>query len=184
MQSPIEGANLTIKTASDPEKMAEALWNEAHREVPLLRYRGVTTEAKLVNGTIAQDRMLAQLSGAFGFASALLVSLGLFGLTAYEVSRRTAELGVRIALGAKPSSVVRLVVSRTILLVGSGVCIGMTSAVALMRIIEHLSFGVRAMEPTSLLLPALALLAISALAAYWPARRAASVDPVAALREQ
>ena len=128
--------------------------------------------------------MLAELSGAVGFAGALLVSLGLFGLTAYEVSRRTAELGVRIALGAQRSNVVRLVVGRALLLVSCGVALGMAFAVASMRITERLVYGVRATEPKSLLLPALMLLAIGASAAYWPARRAASVDPVAALREQ
>ena len=183
-QGPMEGANLAIRTAGDPEKMADTLWNEARREAPLLKYRGVTTQARLVSGTIAQDRMLAELSGAVGFAGALLVSLGLFGLTAYEVSRRTAELGVRIALGAQRSNVLRLVVGRALLLVGCGVGVGMASAVALMRIAERLVYGVRATEPKSLFLPALMLLAIGAAAAYWPARRAASVDPVAALREQ
>jgi len=184
MQGPIEGTNLTIRTAGDPEKMADTLWNEAHRQAPLLRYRGVTTQARLVNGTIAHDRMLAQLSAAFGFAGSLLVSLGLFGLTAFEVSRRTAELGVRIALGAQPSDVVRLVVGRAVLLVGCGVGLGMASEVAVMRITERLVYGVRATEPASLLVPTVMLLAIGAAAAYWPARRAASVDPVAALREQ
>jgi predicted permease len=184
MQGPVEGTNLVIRTAGDSEKMADTLWNEAHRQVPLLRWRGVTTQARLVNGTIAQDLMLAQLSGAFGFAGALLVSLGLFGLTAYEVSRRTSELGLRIALGAQRSDVVRLIVRRAVLLVGCGVGIGMASAVALMRIVERLVFAVRATEPASLLLPALALLAIGAAAAYGPARRAACVDPVTALREQ
>lgn len=184
MQGPIGGTNLTIRTVGDPEKMAEILWDEAHRQVSLLRYRGVTTQARLVNGTIAQDRMLAQLSGAFGLAGALLVSLGLFGLTAYEVSRRTAELGVRIALGAQRSNVVRLVVGRAVLLVGCGVGAGMAAAVALMRVTERLVYGVRATEPASLLLPGLILVAVGAAAAYWPARRAASVDPVTALREQ
>jgi ABC-type antimicrobial peptide transport system permease subunit len=128
--------------------------------------------------------MLAELSGAFGFAGALLVSLGLFGLTAYEVSRRTAELGVRIALGAQRSHVVRLVVGRAVLLVCCGAGIGMAAAAALMRVSERLVYGVRATEPASLLVPWLMLVAVGATAAYWPARRAASVDPATALREQ
>jgi hypothetical protein len=184
MQHPMEGANLTIRTAGDAEKMADTLWKEAHKHAPLLRYRAVTTQAQLVNGTIAQDRMLAQLSGAFGLAGALLVSLGLFGLTAYEVSRRTNELGVRIALGAQRSNVVRLVVGRAVLLVAGGLGLGMAAALALTRIIERLAYDVRATDPASLLLPAVMLLAIGAAAAYWPARRAASVDPLTALREQ
>ncbi len=183
-QGSIEGANLAIRTVGDPGKMADTLWNEAHRQFPLLRYRGVTTQAQLVNGTIAQDRMLAQISGVFGFAGAFLVSLGLFGLTAYEVSRRTAELGIRIALGAKPSNVVRLVVGRAVLLVGCGVGLGMAAAIALMRVVERLVFGVRATEPLSLILPAFTLLAIGVTAAYLPARRAASVDPATVLRAQ
>ena len=184
MQGPIGATNLTIATANDPEKMTEILWKEAQRQVPLLRFRGVTTQARLVDGTLGQDRMLAQLSAAFGFAGALLVSLGLFGLTAYEVSRRRAELGIRIALGAQRSNVVRLVVGRAVLHVGCGVGLGMAASVAMMRITERLVYGVRAMEPASLLAPALMLLAVGAAAAYWPARRAASVDPVAVLREQ
>ena len=105
-------------------------------------------------------------------------------MTAYEVSGRTAELGVRIALGAQRSNVVRLVVGRAVLLVGCGVGLGMASEVAVMRITERLVYGVRATEPASLLVPTVMLLAIGAAAAYWPARSAASVDPVAALREQ
>jgi putative ABC transport system permease protein len=183
MQGPVGPTNLTVRTAGDPEKMADTLWNEAHRQISLLRWRGATTQARLVNGTIAQDRMLAQLSGAFGLAGALLVLLGLFGLTAYEVSRRTVEVGVRIALGAHASDVVRLVLGRAVLLVGCGVVLGMSAAVALMRVLERLVYGVRALEPASLLPPALMLLAVGAAAAYCPARKAASVDPAATLRE-
>jgi putative ABC transport system permease protein len=112
-----------------------------------------------------------------------LVTVGLFGLTAYDVSRRTAELAIRIALGAQPSSVVRQMVWRAVLLVGCGVGLGMIAAVALMRITERLVYGVRSTEAASLLIPALMLLAIGGAAAYVPARRAASVDPITALRE-
>jgi ABC-type antimicrobial peptide transport system permease subunit len=115
---------------------------------------------------------------------ALLVSLGLFGLTAYEVSRRTAELGLRIALGAQRSSIVRLVVGRAILLAGCGVIVGITSALGVMRAAQHLVYGVAPMEPASLLPPMLILLMIGAAAAYLPARRAASVDPATTLRAQ
>jgi hypothetical protein len=78
--------------------MADLLWKEGQGESPYLRFSGMTTQAHLVEGTIAQDRMLAQLLDFFGLAAAALVCLGLYGLTAYEVSRRTAEIGVRIAL--------------------------------------------------------------------------------------
>jgi predicted permease len=183
LQKPMEDANLIVRTIGDPERMANLLWNVAQRQAPVLRYHGATTQARLVNGTTAPDRMLAQLSGAFGLAGALLVTVGLFGLTAYDVSRRTAELAIRIALGAQPSSVVRQMVWRAVLLVGCGVGLGMIAAVALMRITERLVYGVRSTEAASLLIPALMLLAIGGAAAYVPARRAASVDPITALRE-
>lgn len=184
LQGPLEGAYLTIRTVGDPMKMVRTLWTEAHEAAPLLRYRGATTQDQLVDGTIAQDRMLAQLSAAFGVAGALLVLLGLFGVTAYEVSRRNAELGIRIALGAQRSSIIRLVVGRAVLLVGCGVLVGLTSAAGVMRLAQGLVYGVRAFDASNLLLPAMALLIIGAAAAYWPARRAASIDPVAAVREQ
>jgi ABC-type antimicrobial peptide transport system permease subunit len=162
--------------------MAGLLSGERRREAPVLRIRRVVTQAQLVDGATAQDRMLAQLSGAFGLAGALLVCLGLFGVTAYDVSRRTAEFGIRIALGAQPSSVARMVVRHAIVLVGSGVGFGMVCSVAVTRIAERLVFGVRALDAASLLPPALMLLAIGVAAAYVPARRAASADPATALR--
>src|SRR5206468_1223694 len=98
---PLGGANIAVRTAANPEKMTDLLWKEARGDSPHLRFGGATTQARLVEGTIAQDRMLTQLSGFFGLTAAALVCLGLYGLTAYEVSRRTAEIGVRIALGAQ-----------------------------------------------------------------------------------
>src|SRR5205809_517059 len=146
----ISGSNLAIRTARDPETMADLLWKEAHSEVADLRWRGATTQAHLVEGTIARDRMLAQLSGAFSFTAILLVCLGLYGLTAYEVSRRTAEIGVRLALGAQRSDVVRLFVGRSMMLVTSGVVAGVAGAAALARLVESLLFGVRSSDAATL----------------------------------
>ena len=91
--------NIAVRTTSDPENMVDLLWEETQSEGPLVRVGNVTTQARLVNGTIAQDRMLAQLSGFLALAATILVSVGLYGLTAFDVSRRRSEIGVRIALG-------------------------------------------------------------------------------------
>jgi len=181
---PIGEANLAIRTAGDPEQMADLLWKEARNEVTDLRWRGVTTQAQLVEGTIAQDRMLAQLSGAFGLTAIVLVCLGLYGLTAYEVSRRTAEIGVRLALGAQRTDVVRLIVGRSMTLVTSGVLIGLAGAAALARVVESLLFGVRSSDAVTFVASAAILLSTGALAAYWPARRAAQLNPIATLRAE
>jgi predicted permease len=181
---PAGGPSLAIRTAGDPERMADVLWKEARKAAAALRWRGVTTQAQLVEGTIARDRMLAQLSGAFSVTAILLVCLGLYGLTAYEVSRRTAEIGVRLALGAQRSDVVRLFVTRSMRLVTSGVVAGVAGAAALARLVESLLFGVRSSDAATLVASAAMLLIVGAAAAYWPARRASLLNPIATLRAE
>jgi ABC-type antimicrobial peptide transport system permease subunit len=181
---PIGGANLAIRTPGDPEKMADLLWKTARNEVADLRWRGVTTQARLVDGSIAQDRMLAQLSGAIGLTAMVLVCVGLYGLTAYEVSRRTAEIGIRLALGAQRTDVVRLFVGRSMILVTCGVLVGLGGAAALARLVQSLLFGVGSSDAVTLVASAAMLLTIGAAAAYWPARRAAQLNPIATLRAE
>jgi predicted permease len=175
-------AKIAVLTAAHPQEMTNLLWKEAGGESPHLRFAGATTQARLVEGTIAQDRMLAQLSVFFGLAAAALVCLGLYGLTAYEVSRRTAEIGVRIALGAQRRNVLLLVLGRSMALVGTGVALGLGAGVGLARLVESLLFGVRGTDAVTLLLAAAVLLGVGAAAAYWPARRAVSADPITSLR--
>ena len=179
---PVGAPNLAIRTARDPGPLADLLWNEARAESADLRWRGTTTQARLVEGTIAHDRMLAQLSAAFGMTAIILVCFGLYGLTAYEVSQRTAEIGVRLALGAQRGDVVRLVVRRSMILVVTGVAVGLAGSAALGRLVDSLLFGVRGTDPATFVTAAGLLLTTGALAAYWPARRASRLSPVQTLR--
>ena len=105
-------------------------------------------------------------------------------MTAYEVSRRTAEIGVRLALGAQRSDVVRLFVGRSMMLVTSGVVAGVAGAAALARLVESLLFGVRSSDAATLVASAAMLLIVGAAAAYWPARRASRLNPIATLRAE
>jgi ABC-type antimicrobial peptide transport system permease subunit len=162
--------------------MADTLWKQASVESRALRLGNTTTQARLVDATIAQDRLLAQLSAAFGIAAACLVCLGLYGLTAYDVSRRRKEIGLRMALGAQRNEVVRSMVRGAVLLVGIGVVVGLGAAAALAQLLESLLFGVRSTDWPTFAGAAVLLVTIGAAAAYWPARRAARVDPMMALR--
>jgi ABC-type antimicrobial peptide transport system permease subunit len=127
---------------------------------------------------------VATLSGFFGLTALLLACIGLYGLMAYTVTRRTHEIGIRMALGAQARDVLRLVMQETLLLVLLGVALGLGAAVATTRLISSLLFGLSATDPATLSLAALLLVAVAALAGYLPARRAASVDPIVALREE
>jgi predicted permease len=182
--APIEGANLAIRTAAGPEQMADLLWQEARKETADLRRHRVTTQSQLVNGTIAQDRMLAELSGLFGLTAIALACLGLYGLTTYDVSKRRSEIGLRLALGARPVDVVRLVAGRSMVLVVTGVAIGLVGAAALSRLLESLLFGVRGSDVLTLVSTAVMLLLVGLAASFWPARRAARLNPLTTLRTE
>src|SRR2546423_15011636 len=122
---PFEGANFEIRTTGDPQRMADLLWDVARAESPYLRFEGFGTQEQLVDATIAQDRMLAELSGFIGLSAAILVCLGLYGLTAHQVSRRTGEIGVRMALGAQRHKVLSMLLKRSLVLVVAGAGGGM-----------------------------------------------------------
>ncbi len=179
---PFEGANFEIRTAGDPQRMADLLWGVARSESPYLRFGGFGTQEQLVDATIAQDRMLAELSGFIGLSAAILVCLGLYGLTAYQVSRRTAEIGVRMALGAQRRNVVSMLLKSSLVLVVAGSAGGIGAALLSVRLVASLLFGVPPLDAVTLLATPVILVAIGAAATYLPARRATKIDPMVALR--
>ena len=160
------GGNFAVRTATDSERMADALWKQASVENTALRLGNTTTQARLVDATIAQDRLLAQLSAAFGIAAACLVCFGLYGLTAYDVSRRTKEIGLRMALGAQRNEVVRSMVRGAVLLVGVGIVVGLSASAALAQLIEGLLFAVHPTDWPTFAAAAVLLMTIGAAAAY------------------
>jgi len=139
--------------------------------------------ANLVNASLTQERVIATLSGSFGGLALLLAGLGLYGGTAYAVSRRRSEIGIRMALGAPPSGVVRLVFARVARLVGAGVIAGVLVSLWLSRFVEALLFGLTPRDPATLVVAALILIVVGALAGWIPARRASRIDPARVLRD-
>jgi ABC-type antimicrobial peptide transport system permease subunit len=152
---------------------------------------GVTRDVSLtirplseqVDNALIQERLIAMLSGFFGALALLLASLGLYGVTSYAVSRRRTEIGIRMALGARPSGVVRLVLQRVAWMVGIGVVIGAGISLWASKFVAALLFEVRPRDPGTLLAAALVLASIGAVAGWLPARRAARIDPARVLRD-
>jgi putative ABC transport system permease protein len=136
-----------------------------------------------LSASIAQERLVAMLAGFLGALALLLAGLGLYGIMSYGVSRRRTELGIRLALGAEPRAVVRLVLARVGLLVGAGVAAGTALSLWLSRFVAPLLYGLQPRDPLTLSAAALTLAAVGALAAWLPARRASRIDPARVLRD-
>jgi predicted permease len=137
---------------------------------------------EVVDESLTQERFLAQVGSFFSFCALLLACIGLYGVISYSTARRTPEFGIRMALGATATHVIRQVMWETALMVFAGAAIGLVAAIAATRLIASSLFGLTATDPTTIVLAVLPLIAVAAVAGYLPARRAAKVDPLTALR--
>jgi ABC-type antimicrobial peptide transport system permease subunit len=135
-----------------------------------------------VDNSLVTERLMALLSAVFGGLATVLAAMGLYGVMAYVVARRTREIGIRMALGANRGSVVWLVMREVLVLATVGVAIGLTSAWGLTRLVESQLFEVKPSDPVTLALATLGIAAVAMLAGYVPARRATGIDPTTALR--
>jgi ABC-type antimicrobial peptide transport system permease subunit len=136
-----------------------------------------------VSASLTQERIVAMLSGFFGGLALLLAGLGLYGVTSYAVSRRRGEIGIRLALGAAPESVVRLVLGRVSVLVGIGIVVGAGLSLWASQFVSTLLYGLEPRDPTTLAASAGVLAAVAAIAGWLPARRASRIDPAEVLRD-
>jgi len=174
--------HFAARTQGDATAVVAAIQSRIRRFHPELLVTDVKTQAAQVNDLLIQERLLASLSTFFGLLAVLLAALGLNGLTAYRVARRTKEIGVRIALGAESHNILTLVLSESMRLVALGIVTGVPVSLAATRIISGFLFGLSAADPLPMMVVAALVTAAAAFAAYIPARRAARVDPMVALR--
>jgi putative ABC transport system permease protein len=137
---------------------------------------------RIVGESLAPQQATATLTGLLAVVAVLLASIGLYGVLAYAVIQRTREIGLRMALGAQPRDVLRLVMRQGVALTSIGVVIGVASAAGLTRLLDRLLFGVQPTDALTFSAVSLGMLAVALVAAYLPARRAAHVDPMEALR--
>ncbi|HUI40360.1 MAG TPA: ABC transporter permease [Terriglobia bacterium] len=177
-----DGVCFELRTATDPNALGPAVREVVKRADSNLPLFEVRTQQESVEGLLTQERVLARLSSFFGGLALLLACVGLYGLLAYEVARRTREVGIRMALGAEWRDVARLVVVGGIKLAVAGVAAGVAGGLALTRVLSSLLYGLKPTDPATYLTVAVLLGAVALLATYIPARRAAKIDPMVALR--
>jgi predicted permease len=176
------GAAFEIRTAGDPQALVPIIRNTVAQIDPNLPLRDVTTESQQIDRLLFQERLVARLSGFFGLLALVLACIGLYGLLAYEVVRRTREIGIRTALGAQEADVLRLVVRQGLALTLVGAVIGIGAALGVTRYLKSMLYDVHANDPVTMVVVGLLLVLVALAACFIPARRAANVDPVVALR--
>jgi putative ABC transport system permease protein len=174
---------LVIRTAGDPAAFATTLRHEVEaldKDQPIYNVR---TMDDVVANALGTRRVSMQLFIVFAIAALLLAAVGIYGVMAYSVTQRTQEIGIRMALGAQKSDILRLVVRQGMMLTLIGVIAGLAGAFALTRVIANLLFGVATSDPVTFIAISLLLIFVSLIACYLPARRAARLSPIAALAE-
>jgi len=182
-QDPRSHMSVLVRAAVDPAGLLPSIRREVAAVDPAIALYGVRTMEEVVRASVAEERFSALLLGAFALTALLLAAAGLYGVIAYTVSERTREIGVRLALGAAPSQVVRMVVGGGVRLVLAGLVVGLGAALLTGRVLEGFLFETRSGDPLVLGGVALTMLVTALAASYLPALRAARVDPAVSLRE-
>jgi predicted permease len=173
---------LQVRAAGDPAALAEVVRTRVQSLDSHLPLYDVKTLAVQIDDSLIPERLITWLSSIFGLLATLLAAVGLYGVVAFSVTRRTREIGVRIALGAMPGDVLWLFLKQMAVLVGAGVIIGAGAALAATRLLSTMLYNVKPADPLAFIVAGAVLIATATVAAYLPARRATRVDPITALR--
>jgi predicted permease len=184
-QQPGNNLYLVARTASsDPAAISSAIVSQIHSLDRSIAVYEVRTMQDRLHSSLARQRFSTSMLGAFALFGLVLAVVGIYGVMSYLVSQSVHDIGLRVALGAQPASIIRMVMRQGIELAAFGIAAGLTGAAALTRVLASLLFGVSATDAVTFSAVAVALAAVAMLGAYIPARRAAKVDPIVALREE
>ncbi len=180
----LEDSDVTfyLRSQGSALSMAGGIRRIVREIAPDVEVTGLRTMADVVDDQLRQERMLSQLAGFFSLAALALACLGLYGILSYAVSRRTREIGIRMALGARKGNVIFGIMRQGMMLALAGCGLGVILAAGLTRIVSNLLYGVAPTDPLTFAFVAFVLVGVAALASYLPARRAARIDPMVALR--
>ena len=176
--------HFAIRTAMDSSRLAEEVRRAVASVDPAVPVTEFHTQTALIDRLLRTERLLGFVSAAFGLVALALAAIGLGGLLAYAVARRTSEIGVRMALGARAGDVIGMVLRESLWMVVVGILIGLPCAFAIGRTLRSALFRLEPLDPSTSALSVAALLAVALAAAWIPARRAASIDPILALKEE
>ena len=181
---PRGGMQFVVRTASDPVPMTNSMREAIRRVDATLPVTGMSTQIERVEGRLTQERLFANAYSLFGILALVLACIGLFGVMSYNVARRTNEIGIRMALGARSLDVVRMVLGECWLLIGLGVAIGVGTSLAAGRLVAQVLFGLAPTDVTTFVGATLLIALVATVAGLQPARRAARVDPLVALHHE
>jgi putative ABC transport system permease protein len=177
-------ADVLVRTSGDPAALADAVRGALRRVDPSMPVTNLRTLEQALQGSVARQRFLMALLAVFAASATVLAGVGIYGVMAYLVGRRTREIGIRVAMGAPRRSVVRSVLGEALGQAGVGVAAGVLGALALTRLLRSQLFGLEPTDPATFLAVSLLLVGVALLASWIPARRAAGVEPTVALREE
>jgi putative ABC transport system permease protein len=175
-------AAIVVRTKADPQSVVPTVRAQIQSLDPSLAITNVQTIGEIIGQGLWAPRMGAALFGLFGGLALILAAVGVYGVLSYSVTQQTHEIGIRMALGARPSTVLMLVVGEGLKLAAAGLVVGLIGAVLGVRMLSSLLFNVSTYDPLTFAGVSLVLIVIAALACYIPARRATRVDPLIALR--
>jgi predicted permease len=175
---------LVVRTTGDPHGMAGTIRQLARASDDSMPLFDIETVTDRVRAATAQERLVALLSSVFGMLALAVAGIGLYGVMSFTVARRTTEIGIRMALGAARSHVLWTVIRSSLALVAMGAAIGLAVALAATRLVENQLFGLRPTDPATIVVAVLVIGTLGTVAGYLPARRAAGVDPLIALRHE
>jgi putative ABC transport system permease protein len=181
-QVPWPNTTLLVRSRANLQSLVAAVRTKIAELDPNLPVAGISSMEEVVGASVAQPKLTMQLVGIFAGFALLLAAIGIYGVMAYTVTARKQELGIRVALGARPADILRLVVGQGMRMTLIGVALGVVVSLALTRLLASLLFGVRATDPLVFSAASLLLVGVALLACYLPARRATRVDPIIVLR--
>jgi ABC-type antimicrobial peptide transport system permease subunit len=181
---PIEEMTFALRTRGNPLAYAGTVSEIVHKADARVPVTNLKTQSGEIDETINQEIVFARLCTGFALIALVIASVGLYGTTSYGVARRTSEIGIRMALGARQGNVVLMVLCEVLMLAAIGIVAGVPMALAVSRLVESFLFGLKPTDPAALTLSVVILALAVIVAGYVPARRASRIEPTTALRHE